>query len=246
MEHEEISSLLEAYALGALDGEELEAIETHLSEGCQECEVALKELSELTAHLSFALPQKTPSQRVKEQLMKKIKEESSEVLTSPLPQRRVRWVSAWVAGFLVLALGLRTIQLQLEVNQIRKDLVEAKDITAILGKPGMQFVDLEGVEPNAQAFGKVVHDPELGAAVVHMYRLPKTPEGMEYQLWVMREGKPTSAGLFSVSDDGRGILELHNFPDPSSIASYSVTIEPEGGQPTPTGMIYLTGPESPN
>jgi anti-sigma-K factor RskA len=246
MEHEKLRNLLEAYALGALEGEELEALEAHLSEGCQECEVALKDLSELTAHLSFALPQKAPSQRVKEQLMKKIKGESSEVMTSPFPQRRVRWVAAWVAGVLVLALGLKTIQLQLEVNQLRKNLVEAKDITAILGKPGMQFVDLEGVEPNAQAFGKVVVDPELGAAVVHMYRLPKSPEGMEYQLWVMREGKPTSAGLFTVSDDGRGILELHNFPDPSSIAAYSVTIEPEGGQPSPTGMMYLTSPESSN
>ena len=104
---------------------------------------------------------------------------------------------------------------------------------------------LKGVEPNTQAFGKVVLDPERGAAVVHMYRLPQTPEGMEYQLWVMREGKPTSVGLFTVAENGRGILKLHGLPDPSSIASYVVTIEPEGGQSEPTGMMYLTGPEFP-
>ncbi|MCH7762089.1 anti-sigma factor [candidate division TA06 bacterium] len=245
MDHEDLRKLLEAYALGALDDEELQSLEAHLESGCQKCEEDLRDLSELTARLSLASPQHTPSPRVKEQLMSSLKEQQFEARVLPIRLRRLGWVAAGIAAVVVLALGLRTINLHQEIAKLRKDLAEVEDVTDILSSPGMEFVDLKGVEPNTQAFGKVVLDPELGAAVVHMYRLPKTPEGMEYQLWVMREGKPTSAGLFTVSEDGRGILKLRDLPDPGSIASYAVTIEPKGGQPEPTGMMYLTGPEFP-
>ena len=125
---------------------------------------------------------------------------------------------------------------------LKKQLNDAQDVTNLLGSPGMQFVDLEGVDPNPQAFGKVVIDPDKGAAVVYMYALPQTPEGMEYQLWVMREGKPTSAGLFTVSNDGSAMLALEDLSDPNAINEFLVTIEPIGGEISPTGMMYLTGP----
>ena len=66
-------------------------------------------------------------------------------------------------------------------------------------------------------------DPLQGAAVVYMYRLPEPPDCMEYQLWVVREGKPTSAGVFKVGKDGHTVLKLQDFPDPETIASFSVT-----------------------
>jgi anti-sigma-K factor RskA len=77
-----------------------------------------------------------------------------------------------------------------------------------------------------------------------MYRLPETPEGMTYQLWVTREGKPTSVGMFSVGEDGMAMLTLNDLPDEGDMPTFSVTIEPAGGQPLPTGMMYLTGPST--
>ena len=77
-----------------------------------------------------------------------------------------------------------------------------------------------------------------------MYQLPEPPEEMEYQLWVIRDGKPTSAGVFKVAKDGSKILKLEELPDQDTIASFTVTIEPNGGRPLPTGMMYLTGPRN--
>ncbi|MGH8004797.1 MAG: anti-sigma factor, partial [Limisphaerales bacterium] len=127
-------------------------------------------------------------------------------------------------------------------QKLRQRLAEAEDVTSLLSSPGIQFVDLKGVDPNPQAFGKVVLDPEKGKAVVYMYRLPQTPQGKHYQLWVMREGKPTSAGVFTVAADGSAALKLDRLPEPDGFSSFLVTIEPEGGQIAPTGMMYLTGP----
>lgn len=134
---------------------------------------------------------------------------------------------------------------QEEIETMRRDLAAYEDATLLLGQPGMQFVDLDGVEPNAQAFGKVVIDPNRGTGIVYMYRLPQQPEGMEYQLWVLREGKPTSVGTFTVADDGSAMLSMKSLPSLTEIASFRVTIEPEGGMPEPTGMMYLTGPDVP-
>ena len=65
---------------------------------------------------------------------------------------------------------------------------------------------------------------------------------MQYQFWVLREGVPTSAGLFTVSDNGSAVLELTDLPDPAFIASFTVTLEPASGPEVPSGMMYLTGP----
>ena len=242
MKHNEAYELLEAYAFGTMEAEEAALVEAHLDTGCDECKSRLREAAELSARLAAELPQHTPSDLVKKKLLKRI---SGEPQQFPQVQsvvfRRFNWISA-VAAVLVISFGIGSLVLLRLNRDLRRELADAQDVTNLLNSPGMQFVDLEGVDPNPQAFGKVVMDPDKGAAVVYMYRLPQTPEGMEYQLWVMHEGKPTSAGVFTVNNDGSAMLALEELSDPSKIAEFLVTIEPLGGQASPTGMMYLTGP----
>ena len=42
-------------------------------------------------------------------------------------------------------------------------------------------------------------------------------------------------------EDGSALLKMDPLPDPATIAQFSVTVEPSGGRPEPTGMLYLTG-----
>jgi anti-sigma-K factor RskA len=135
-------------------------------------------------------------------------------------------------------------QLQRRNSKLAAQLAAYEDATVLLGQPGMEFVDLAGVDPNPQAFGKVVVDPRRGTGVVYMYRLPLAPQGMQYQLWVMREGRPTSAGTFTVGEDGSAVLSLESVDTPAAFASFQVTIEPVTGVSEPTGMMYLTGPDA--
>lgn len=242
MQHDEAYGLIEAYAFGTLEQDELTQLEKHLDSGCQDCSSRLREVAELSAKMAEDIPQYEPPAHVKENIMKKIKAPGR--VAKPgrtLLFKRFSWMSA-VAAVVVIGLAIGSLTL-LRINRdLRKELVNAQDVTSLLNSPGMQFVDLQGVDPNPQAFGKVVMDPEKGAAVVYMYKLPQTPKGMEYQLWVMREGKPTSVGTFTVNKDGSAMLAMNEISDPSKIASFLVTIEPEGGQKVPTGMMYLTGP----
>ena len=56
MAHEEFEQNLALYAVGALDPLERQALETHLTEGCQICWSALKDYRETTALLPHGLP----------------------------------------------------------------------------------------------------------------------------------------------------------------------------------------------
>jgi anti-sigma-K factor RskA len=241
MNHDKAYELLEDYVLGNIESSNAEMVEAHIDAGCPECQLRLHEISEISVKLASDMPQLEPSKQVKVKLLNRIKQSSHNKRTTIFNIfQNYSWVSA-AAVVLIVALSSLSLTL-LKINRdLKRELTDTQDITALLNSPGMQFVDLEGVDPNPQAFGKVVVDPEKGAAVVYMYALPQTPEGMEYQLWVMREGKPTSAGLFTVTEDGSAMLALEELSNPRDIGSFLVTIEPTGGQVSPTGMMYLTG-----
>lgn len=245
MDHEAIKELLESYALGALEPADRATAEAHLQSGCRECETAYRDLSSMAAQLAQTVPQRVPPPRLKEQILSRVRASGSRSRPRTGRGATASWIITGIAIAASLMALVRMNALTSEVSQLETALVESQDVTDLLNSPGMQFVDLKGVDPNPQAFGKVVVDPVRGAAVVYMYRLPQTPEGMEYQLWIMREGKPTSAGVFTVAEDGTAMLALKDFDDSPDAASFLVTIEPRGGEEVPTGMMYLTGPEVP-
>jgi anti-sigma-K factor RskA len=228
MSYDKAYELLEDYILGHLETSDAEMVEAHIDSGCPECLSRLQEMSEISVKLASDMPQFEPSKQVKIKLLNRIKQSGHKKSTAIFNIfQNYRWVST-AAVILIIALSSLSLSLLKINSDLKRQLTDTQDITALLNSPGMQFVDLEGVDPNPQAFGKVVVDPEHGAAVVYMYALPQTPEGMEYQLWVMREGKPTSAGLFTVAEDGSAMLALEELSNPRDIASFLVTIEPAG------------------
>ncbi len=242
MTHNDAYQLLESYVLGTLTTGEHRDVEVHLATNCPECAQRLKELDDVCANLARDVPQHDPPAHMKSNVMSSI-EARSKSGTSSRPATRINltWL---VTGAAVAAAVIMFFQYQnaaREADNLRRELVETQDVTNLLSMPGMSFADLEGVGPNEQAFGKVVVDPMRGEAVVFMYALPENPEGMEYQLWVMRDGQPTSVGTFTVNEDGSAMIMLDEIEE-EEMPEFLVTIEPAGGQPAPTGMMYLTSP----
>jgi anti-sigma-K factor RskA len=258
MQHNEVFDHLEEYVLGTLAPEDSEAVEKHLESGCEKCRLRLVELGEIAVRLADSLPQEEPSPELKEKIMAAVHEEArpaEEKKPAGAGTNIVR-IIAVVSAAAAILLGFRLWTLtddiaamkdqlilsQSLITRLEREIEAYMDATSLLASPGMQFIDLAGVAPNEQAFGKVVLEPDSGQAVVYMYELPPTPEGMIYQLWMIRDGVPTSVGTFTVNDDGSAKLMLDPMPDMGQFASFDVTIEPAGGVPEPTGMMYLTSP----
>jgi anti-sigma-K factor RskA len=84
--------LTAAYALDALDPEEAEAYERHLSQ-CEECREQLAELNESAAALAFGAVAPAPPTRLRDSILDAAAAERANVV----PLRRRRWVSRGLA-----------------------------------------------------------------------------------------------------------------------------------------------------
>src|SRR2546430_13421982 len=95
MNHEPFDTLAAAYALGALDGEELVEFEAHLAQECARCAVTLRESYEALAALARSAPPAVPPPEVKQALLSRI----AAVAPTASPRReRGRGSLPWIAG----------------------------------------------------------------------------------------------------------------------------------------------------
>lgn len=84
MTHEELQALAGAYALGALDGEELQAFREHLP-ACWECRQQVLEFEEVYAEGSLALPPVKPDPALKGKLLARISGQGPALPPAPAP-----------------------------------------------------------------------------------------------------------------------------------------------------------------
>lgn len=149
----------------------------------------------------------------------------------------------------VLGLMLTREMRVTEVQQARIELLSNeldahRELFALLQRQGVVLVGLDGLEVNPGGFANVVWDPELKEAFMHVANLPAAPSDKDYQLWMIVDSTPVSAGLFQASSSLNNLfyrISDVEIPDASPVQAFAVTIEPKGGVPAPTGDMYLLG-----
>lgn len=255
--------LLPAYALGALDGEELRELEAHLAAGCAECRQQLRlwqgDLEELAASLPPVAPSDTTRQRV-------LKLTGSRVPSAPVRPRSglQRWAVLAAAASLLIALwsGWRQARMGEELERLsgerdrlarqmegmdqqlaaaRSEAQRMAEALAIITAPGGQAVQLAGLDPSPGASGRTFLDRRNGRAVFYARNLPALQPDRTYQLWWIEDGKPVSAGTFGVDEAGTGTVRVERLAPTGEIQAWAVTVEPAGGVPQPTGAMVLKG-----
>lgn len=104
-----------------------------------------------------------------------------------------------------------------------------------------ETIALAGAGPTPDASARAYLDPESGRLILYVYDLAQAPEGKNYQLWVIENGQPTSAGVLALGTDGAARHDTVADAALSDGVVVAITLEPEGGQPQPTGPIVLAG-----
>ncbi|TLY19529.1 MAG: hypothetical protein E6K68_09530, partial [Nitrospirae bacterium] len=69
MDHEQLEENLSLYALGALDPDSSSEMEQHLSAGCPECRILLRQYQATVTELPYALPSQAPPSALKSRIM---------------------------------------------------------------------------------------------------------------------------------------------------------------------------------
>jgi len=251
------------YALGALEGDEKQAIESHLAL-CADCSRKLAEAQGRMALLAFAAPRVEPSPVLKQRLMQQVR--AADEASAPnriagrtvAPERAAReprflgrwWSAVLIPAATVLAfatiflwnekrqLDLQLGELHAAMQQQQKQLQDARAMADLLGDPGTVIVALAQQPNMPRGTAHVMYNRKMG---ILMYdgTIDPAPAAKSYQLWLLpAQGDPISAGVFN-SVSGRPNRWTMKMPPGVSPKAFAVTLEPAGGMPHPTGPKVL-------
>jgi anti-sigma-K factor RskA len=256
--HEEASELLGAYALHAVDVDEVTEVEQHL-DTCPRCRAELDGLREVAGALGNSVEE--PPDGVWSGIVSRLPdrhERGAQVPPMPrlggpepspfrapsaAPRRtRSRGVVATVAAFAVAAaavavvLGIGLVQANHKVSNLQQAAGQqvSATVAAALRAPGHQVVDLDSTAHRQLAEFVVVPD---GRGFLVSSRLPKLHANSTYQLWGIVGNQAISLGLLGASPT-QATFTMAGSVQPTQL---SITAEPAGGSVVPTTSILATG-----
>jgi anti-sigma-K factor RskA len=239
MEQAEVHTLIGAYALDALDDDEREAFERHLA-GCEPCrdEVAGLRATALRLADGAALP---PPQRLRDRVLAEVRvTPQARDVVALAPRRdesadpRSRLWLATAAALAVVSVGTGGVAWT-QYRSAQDARAQAASVDRVVTDPGARLTQQR--LPNGGTATLVVAG---GRAVLAGANLPELPPGRTYQLWIVRPGAVTSAGLGPEGDDAAGPWSrlVQGVQRGDTVA---VSVEPAGGsqQPTTTPLVTL-------
>lgn len=261
MTWDEAKELGPLYAIGALDAEAVQAIETFLRQATSEQRREFAEWSEVAAILPLSLPQSSPSPGIKNSLMARIGSQQESVRSVPeastakvLPfqpnqkaeSRISRQIPKWMLLAATIALAFSSVYLARQNYQISRQLTNSEFRLGTLQRqfeeflsPATRVISMNGVE-TPRAHAKVVWNLDQQTWEVHIKNLPAPPSGKDYQLWYVTKDAKINAAVFSTGENGNLELKLTLPPEAKQgLSATAVTLEPKGGSPQPTGKAYL-------
>ena len=233
-------------ALGALEGEEKQALEAHVA-SCADCARKLAEARGRVAMLSFAAPQVAPSAAVKQRLMAQIRGEAA---PAPAPAVFGRWWNAILVPAAVAlaaltiflwhenrALDRRLAALHASMDQQQQQLDEARELAELMTSQSTITVPLAQQSGMPKGSAHVMYNAKMGM-VMYDGEIAPAPAAKTYQLWLVPvKGNPISLGVFSGQPDHW----MMKVPEGMPCKWFQVTLEPAGGMPHPTGPMVLMG-----
>jgi anti-sigma-K factor RskA len=236
MEPEEhVLDLLPAYALDALDEEDLVTVSSHLTR-CSLCQAELRSFQTVVDELALVVPVRTPSPDVKQRLLDAV--DGSRTVTGAERNSRKGLSLSFLRPLAILGLTTLLFLALLLGSLLVRQGQQGQQVQQV---GGLQVVALNPTEAAPRATGMIVmsESGEYGTLVVT--GLPQLDEERQYQLWMVYEETRDNAGVFSVEEDGYGVLYLRAPRRLSDYSRFGITIEPAGGSPGPTGEGVLRG-----
>ena len=263
------SGILEAYVLGALQSEEQREVEMQLDlypelrsevAGIEKAIVSYCQLYAVTppAGVEQRIAQSLPGMRAN--AGNGVTETNRSIPFQPEHRKpTIAWRNAAAVAVLICSLAVnyyfwkqgdteRKIaseltqqmgRLQADQKLLADQLNDYKSSTAMMADTAIQTIVMHTVKPGHPMAATLYWSKSNGEAYVAMDALPKPPEGMQYQLWVIQNGKPVSMGVLPNNMANTPVMEKVQMQVTSGDA-FAISLERVGGNPSPT-EVYVLG-----
>ena len=135
------------------------------------------------------------------------------------------------------ALLTERTSMQASINVMQTHLEEMTTGMHIMNNTETRKIKMSGTPGHETSFATVYWDTQSRNVYVMADKLPKAPEGKQYQLWAIVNGKPVDAGM--VSDCTGNFCKMKNIPEAQAFA---ITLEKQGGSVAPSlDQMYTMG-----
>jgi anti-sigma-K factor RskA len=248
---DEVEALIPAYSLGALDADEVAFVQAHLAT-CPQAVQALAVYTRLATTLLHSTPAGQPpahlARQLEQALGRAMGSGQEKTRTSAQPWfGRWRWRSMWASAasaalLLLVALNIywayQLVALRHAYNLLASERAsqqeEENTVQLLLASNARQSIQLPSAQEGSQAGAEILWDPNLTMAMLYARSFPPLQPDQVYQLWLTDNGERESGGLFTVDQNGTGVLVFPITRPLESLDSMGVTPEPAGGSPGPT------------
>jgi anti-sigma-K factor RskA len=235
--HEEIRDDLAAYALGALEGADLERLEEHLAE-CESCRGYLQWLEPAVEVLPASVEQLAPPRSLERSLMATVRAEAKRESETRREQRRGFSWPSW------RGLALRPATVLAAIGVLAAGLAVGY---AIRGSDDADQTVI-AAQPTPAAPGPInaTLERDGDSGTLRVEQMPQLQPNEVYEAWIGRgEGEDLTvqpAGTFVLESDGSGSAVVDGSLEGAD--SVLVSVEPEGGSEQPTSDPVLEVPLS--
>jgi anti-sigma-K factor RskA len=225
--------LAAAYALDALDGDELEAYETHLA-GCEQCREDVASFRATASALAYDVDLPPLPETLEHRIIAAARAERPNVV--PLRQRLVIPAAALsaVAAVAAIAIGAWAIRLSSSLDHQKSISKDQKSVIDILSDCTRT--------PTQGSSGAICVAPTEKAVLI-ADGLPATSPDKTYEAWVIAGKRVQPAGLFRGGAGRKYVLLTKPVRAGAKVA---VTLEKRGGVSAPTTAILLQAEVKPS
>lgn len=128
-----------------------------------------------------------------------------------------------------------------QIDDLRTQLADARSAADLAAMRVASLKSQVQDQPSALAVSLWNDSTQEGVLVVENLSLP--PPGKTYQLWVLdpTTKAPIDAGIFTTDSAGRGHIVFRPKSNVKTAAQFAVSLEKDGGVPSPQGPIVMLG-----
>jgi hypothetical protein len=170
--------------------------------------------------------------------------------------RRVNWF-AIAASIAFIATAAQLMRVSADRDALR-DQVAAADtvaprmdsLTFALNQKDSMIAAMAGndvkvvplmTQPATEPMGRMVWNRTSDDWIMVTYNLKQPQPGKTYQVWLITDKEKISAGTFRPDSGGRTVMHAHYALAPDALRAVAITEEPDGGMPSPTGPMVVSG-----